>query len=208
MRNYLLACWIPPEAVALYLQSGLLPWIIQDTFWFYLNLLETLCTAQWEVESTTWKDGCVDQMVQYHSLELSQIRQTAADYWMHLLETCVHLCNTHKDKFQDPSFTRALLHSFTKGRAEDELPEPDPTGTKAAPKDNPRCKHCWRQGLHSGTTKDDCPLKGLSASKAQSAVANLDKKQAKSVMKTLKDQFAANPSGCTDSMIASAWSAV
>ena len=63
MRNYLLTCWIPPEAVALYLHSGLLPWIIQDTFWFCLNLLETLRTAQWEVDSTTWKDGYVDQMV-------------------------------------------------------------------------------------------------------------------------------------------------
>ena len=91
MQNYLLACQILPEAVSLYLQSGLLPRIIQDTFWFHLNLLETLRTAQWEVESTTWKDGYIDQMVKYHSLELSQISQTVADYQTHLMETHVSL---------------------------------------------------------------------------------------------------------------------
>ena len=66
------------------MQSGMLPRLIQDTFRFFLGLLETLRSSYWEMSDAVWKDGYVDQMIRHHALELGQIRSTAADYRMHL----------------------------------------------------------------------------------------------------------------------------
>jgi len=207
MRTFLLACRLPSDVVALYLRSGLLPRVIQETYTFYIRLLETLRSAQWEISSPVWKDSYVDHMVRHHASEMGQIRLTASDYRMHLLETYVYLRNAHKDKYQDPSFTRHLLYSVARGPSGD---SEDQTGSGG--KDNssgtPRCQHCRRNGLHSGQTKDDCPLKALSARKAQQAVANLNKKQAKAVMKAIKDKLSDTPNANIDSVIEDARSGV
>ena len=73
MHKFLHACQVPPEVIGLCLQSGSLPWIIQDICWFCLNLLETLHMAQWEMSLATWKEGCADQMIKHHTLELVQV---------------------------------------------------------------------------------------------------------------------------------------
>lgn len=207
MRSFLHSCHIPSEVIGLYLQSGLLLRVVQDTFRFYLGLLESLRSAQWEMSSASWKDGYVDRMIQHHSLEMAQIRATAADYRMHLLETYVYLRNAHKEKYQDPSFTRHLLYAVATngfGTTSESTTPRDTDGAQAST----RCKHCRRNGVHSGITKDDCLLKGLSARKAQSALANLNKTQARTVARAIKEKLSADPSGDVDEIISNARAAV
>ena len=208
MRTFLHASRIAPEVIGLYLRSGLLPRIINETYQFYKGLLETCRSAQWEMPGATWKEGYVDQMIQHHATELGQIRQTSADYRSHLLETYVYLRNANKEKYQDPTFTRALLYSVAKahGGGYDDLERQTEAsgGTLAVS----RCKHCRRKDTHQGTDKDDCPLKVLSARKAQAAVANLNKNQAKAVAKKIKELLAADPDGNVDTILASARASV
>lgn len=204
MRDYLLSCRVPTEVVTMYLHSGPLPRLINDTFRFYLGLLETLRSACWEMDTSTWKDGYVDQMIRHHASELGQIRETASNYRMHLLETYVYLRNAHKEKYQDPSFTRSLLYSVAKSRTDPTEPSKvvlSPTPLSTGPK---RCPHCRRAGIHSGDKKEDCPLACLPAKRAQSALSGLNKAQCKAVSKTIKDSFTANPSGNAEEIIASA----
>ena len=207
MRSFLLACRVPADVVALYIQSGMLPRILQETYRFYMGLLETLRSAYWETSGSAWKGGYVDQMVRHHSTELGQIRLTAADYRMHLLDTYVYLRNAHKEKFQDPSFTRYLLYSVAKGTSEDHGSDgtPEASGGTSA---TSRCKHCRRIGIHSGLAKEDCPLRGLPAKKAQQAVANLNKKQAKAVATEIKNKLAEDPKADQDKLISDARSGV
>ena len=205
MRSFLHACGLPGDMVGLYLRSGLLPRLLQETYVFYHGLLETCRSAQWEMPSATWKDGYVDQMIRHHALELGQIRMTAADYRMHLLETYVYLRNANKEKYQDPSFTRSLLYSVAKLHSD---PTTDPDRSDSTGQATNRCKHCRRKDTHTGTEKEDCPLKALSSRKAQAAVNNLNKNQAKSVAKRIKEQLESNPSGDVDAIIASARAAV
>ena len=208
MRSFLHACRLPSEVISIYLRSGLLPRVIQETYHFYKGLLETCRSAQWEMPGATWKDGYVDQMIQHHATELGQIRLTAADYRMHLLETYVYLRNANKEKYQDPTFTRSLLHSVAKahgtGADDFEQSEADPGSTGGAS----RCKHCRRKDTHPGVDKEDCPLRMLSSRKAQAAVANLNKNQAKAIAKKLKELFENDPSGGADAHIATARSSV
>ena len=207
MRNCLLACRLPTEVIALHLQSGLLPRVVQETFRFCMSLLELVRSSQWELDTPVWKDSCVDQMIRHHATELGQIRLTSTDYRMHLLETYVYLRNSNKEKYQDPSFTRALLYSVARGTTtppSDDHAHSDPTGAQAAT----RCKHCRRNGLHSGTTKEDCTLSGLTARKAQAAVANLNKTQAQAAARAIKDALSGNPQGNVDDIVATAQASV
>ena len=204
MRSYMHACRLPAETAALYLQAGLLPRILRDTYKYYHSLLETVRSAQWEMDAPTWKDSYVDQMIRHHSLELGHIRLTATDYRMHLLETYVYLRNAQKEKFQDPSFTRSLLSNLARGSA---------GGTEAPPAaassgQETRCKHCRRAGIHSGTSKEDCLLSGLPARKAQSALSGLNKTKAKAVAKAIKEAVSSNPNGDHDDIVSTARAAV
>ena len=207
MRAFLHSCRLPSEVVGLYMQSGMLPRLIQDTYRFFLGLLETLRSSYWEMSDAVWKDGYVDQMIRHHALELGQIRSTAADYRMHLLETYVYLRNAHKEKYQDPSFTRSVLFFAARSQADAGSSPPDTSGAPSAQSVN-RCKHCRRNGLHSGTAKEDCPLKALSSRKAQAAVANLNKNQAKAVARQVREKLQEDPNGDTDSIIAAARASV
>ena len=208
MRTFLYASRVAPEVIGLYLRSGLLPRIINETYQYYKGLLETCRSAQWEMPGATWKDGYVDQMIQHHATELGQIRQTAADYRSHLLETYVYLRNSNKEKYQDPTFTRALLYSVAKshggGTSDSERASESTGGIQSAS----RCKHCRRKDTHQGTDKEDCPLKSLSARKAQAAVANLNKNQAKAVAKKIKELLAADPGGDVDALLETARASV
>lgn len=200
MRQFLLSCRLSPEVVTLYLQAGLLPRIIQETYRLYLSLLEAFRSAQWDMDITTWKDSYVDQMIRHHASELAHIRTTASDYRMMLLETYVYLRNSYKEKFQDPSFTRALFYNYAKAPTGDV--GGDEGGTITKPTN--RCSHCRRQNVHSGVTKKDCPLKALSANKAQKAMANLSKAQCKAVIRKVEEALEANSSADVDDVIATA----
>ena len=111
------------------------------------------------------------------------------------------------EKYQDPSFTRSVLFFAARNQADTGSLPTDTPATPSAQSVN-RCKHCRRNGIHSGTAKEDCPLKALSARKAQSAVANLNKNQAKAVARQIRDKLQEDPNGDTDSIIAAARASV
>ena len=206
-RNYMHKSNHTRDVIELYLRTGLLPRLIDDTYQYYINLLNTVRSSMWEFNEDVWAGSYTSQILRHHSLELQQIRQTASDYRMFLLEVYVYLRNANKEKFQDPSFTRALLYNTGRElRTEDPPPPPAPNG--AATSAVARCAHCRRNGTHQGVTKEDCPLKVLSARKAQSAVTGLSKVQARTVTRAIASAFHANPAGDVDAMIATARTAV
>ena len=203
MRAHLAACRVPTEVISLCLRSGLLPRIIEDTHGFHIKLLETLRSTEWEFSSPNWKGSCVDEMARHHATELGQIRVTATDHRMHLLESHVCLRNAHKEKFQDPSFTRALLHTVAKNRAGPDEPDEPKKEVKSK-----RCSHCKKSGVHTGNSKDDCPLKMLTSAKAKKAMEGLTTPQCKAVHEAIKDAFASNASANPDEAIESARASV
>ena len=129
-----------------------------------------------------------------------------ADYRMFVLEVYVYLRNAHKEKFQDPSFTRSLLYNTGRIARNDELSPPEAPSGAATP--TGRCVHCRRNGAHPGTTREDCPLKVLPTRKAHMALANLSGGQARTVTRTLLAALTATPAGDVDAMIATARAAV
>ena len=199
MRKYLYACSHDTTFVELYVTSGPLPRLIEDTYRAFLALLEALRSAMFEFPEDAWKGSYIYRMLQHHSKELGHIRATSSDYRMHLLETYVYLRNSRKEKFQDPSFVRSLLYNLGK----EQSPEParDSSGSSESPN---RCSHCRRAGTHKGTTKDACPLRMLSRNKAASAVKELGKNDTKKVMKAIAAAMTENPDGNVDEVISAA----
>jgi hypothetical protein len=193
MRSFLYDCRLPQDVIGLYLQSGLLIRVLRDTYRYYHGLVETCRTTAWEMPQATWKDGYVDQMIQHHARELWQIRSTATDYRMHLLETYVYLRNAHHEKYQDPAFTRYLLYSVAKGTSGGEDHDDHPSPSSGDPEKN-RCKHCRRSKLHTGTATADCPLKALTSRQAQEALQNLNKLKCKAVCKFINEKLAEDSS--------------
>ena len=206
MRGYLQGCGLASEVTELYVQSGLLPRLVHDSYRFYLGMLETMRQAQWETQATTWTDSYVDKMIRHHGMELSQIRKTAPSYRMHVLETYVYLRNANKASYHDPSFTHSLMYSLAnRGGISGGTTDAGATPGGGA---SERCKHCRRIGTHTGTEKSNCTLKALSSTKAQKAVAGLDKAQARAVGRKVQDLLAADGAADHDAVIDKARSTV
>ena len=197
MRKYLYACSHDSTFVELYVTSGPLPRLIEDTYRSFLALLEALRSAMFEFPEDAWKGSYIHRMLQHHSKELGHIRATSSDYRMHLLETYVYLRNSHKEKFQDPSFVRSLLYNLGKEHTG------EPARELAGDSPN-RCSHCRRSGTHKGTTKESCPLRLLSRTKAASAVEGLNKAEVKKVMKLITSAMSGNSDANVDEVISSA----
>ena len=201
MRKFLHTCGHEAYIGDLYVTNGPLPLLIEQTYQHYLTLLNTLRSAVFDFPSNSWKGTYTERMVKHHATEMGHIRATAADYRMFVLETYIYLRNARREKFQDPSFMRALMDQM--GRTGTISPEehavgpPSPGGTPSAT----RCAHCRRNGLHSGTDKASCTLKSLSKSKAQQALQGLNKAQAKKVAKAVAAALALDPATNVDEVI-------
>jgi hypothetical protein len=203
MRKHLFSCSHDTTFVELYVVSGPLPTLIEHTYQHYLALLNTLRSAAFEYDSSVWKGSYIEKMIAHHSSELGQIRETASDYRMHLLETYIYLRNARRDKFQDPSFMRSLLDRM--GRSEAPPPDAPRGGEDSSGGPNPpptRCSHCRRNGLHPGTGKSDCTLQLLPRGKAQSAVQGLNRIQAKNVATGIASALRSDPATPHDALIA------
>ena len=201
MRKYLHACCHNPSMVDLYVTNGPLPRLVEQMYRDYMAMLNIMRSAVFQFPDETWKGSYIQQMIAHHASELGQIRATAADYRMQTLETYVYLRNSRKEKFQDPSFTRSLLYRLGSCGPTAEG-ENSPAGSGTTPP--VRCEYCRRGGVHSGTSKEDCTLKLLSRTKAQSALQGLNKTQAKKVARAIAASMTNNPAGNVDEFIASA----
>ena len=199
MRKFLYACSHDSTFVELYVSSGPLPRLVEDTYRAFLALLEALRSAMFEFHEDSWKGSYIQRMLHHHSRELGHIRATSSDYRMHLLETYVYLRNSQKEKFQDPSFVRSLMYTIGKERTTEGGGDSGEAGEQPT-----RCSHCRRNGTHKGTTKESCPLKMLSRAKATSAVNNLSKQNAKKVTKAIASAMEENPDGNVDEVISAA----
>jgi hypothetical protein len=206
MRAFMYESGHSRDVVDYYVRLGALPRIVELTYECYSALLNLARQTVYEFQVATWKGSYAERMVQHHALELGQIRETSANYRALLLDTYIYLRNARKDKFQDPSFTRALLYRTMGQYGGGDAPS-EPTPGAPSPGASNRCKHCRRQGIHSGTSKNDCPLQGLPARRAQGALSNLDKAKAKAVALAIRDGLTADPSQDVDSLIATCRSA-
>ena len=201
IRKFMYGCHHEADYIDLYLQVGMLPKLVEQTYTFYLGLLNFLRSTVYEATQDQWRDSYAHRVIKHHALELGQIRSTASDYRSHLLRTYVYLRNAHKEKYQDSSFTRSLFFStmVKEGKAKEE-------GTGAS--DANRCRHCRRVGTHAGTEKADCPLKFMTPTAAQKAVASLNKSQAKKVMKSVAEAVKNDPNCDVAATVATARSEV
>ena len=115
----------------------------------------------------------------------------------------MYLRNAHKDKYQDPSFTRNLLHHqlhpITPEKPDD---APDGGMLKTQKDDKGRCTFCRRIGLGCGGSKETCILAFMgTATKAREVTKGLSDAKAKKVAKALKQKHGANPNANLDSLI-------
>ena len=111
------------------------------------------------------------------------------NYSMFVLEVYVYLRNAHKEKFQDPIFTRSLLYNTGRIARNDDLSPPARPIGAATP--------------HPGNTDEDC-LKVLTTRRAQGALPHLSGGQARTVTRMVLAALTVTPAGDIDAMIATA----
>jgi hypothetical protein len=68
------------DATLLYLQTGVLPRIIRDTYAMYLSMLTTMATSALSGSGGGWRDGLAYTMVKYHRDKLAMFRVQAPDF--------------------------------------------------------------------------------------------------------------------------------
>ena len=203
VRSLLNQCRYSKDYIELYMATGLLLRVVELTYTYYLGLLSTVRGSIYEFPDGRWKNSFAYYVVEHHARELRQIRESAADYRTFILDTYVYLRNANKDKYQDNSFTRNLLHQQLHP---DNTEEPDDASEIKVPRalkdDKNRCTLCRRIGLGCGGTKETCVLAFVgNATKAREVTKGLSDAKAKKVAKALKQKHGANPNGNLDTLI-------
>lgn len=177
-RTYLYERRFLASDIVAYLQCGLLPNLMSDTYRRYYKLL---CRAQDMLYESTgevmaWKDSWAETYIRHHSEELQRVQMFASSYRHMLYRTYIYLWNSKRDDFYHSNMTTALWNQL---RGIRDGANQDDAGTSTTPKSPSggsagRCKHCHRTGIHDAG-KSNCPGKELTAQQARKLFKDVQK---------------------------------
>ena len=181
------------ESIQDYLQNGLLPRIVRDTYRFYTSFLTALAGYIHKAGPTQiWADSVPKLLLDYHTDKLGLKRQTSFTYRDHVLMAYTYMRNQQRTTFWNDSLskkaavlTSSLLNRATLG-ARNASSTPAPTSDPPAP----RCSTCNRAHANVGSP---CPSSNLTAAERTSLSTGLNKRQYEKALKRLKKAFADNP---------------
>jgi hypothetical protein len=179
LQDYMIKRGYRSGDVDRYLQVGLLPRIIRDTYTYYVALLTTVRELLYGHDQS-WKKGNAGTLLAFHSSKLQWIRKTSRSKRFLILRTYTYLRDSEAKNFMDMSMTESLwneVHSIREGLAaqvasmiELKLTQSN-AKTDAKQASQKACTHCGSIALHQhntvGLSEDDCPLATYTATKAQ-----------------------------------------
>ena len=159
IQRFMRCCRYSGTEVDEYLRGGLWLRIIEDTFKWYLELLEHI--RRIATKHGTWT-GLAKEMVSHHSRKLADIRLYAVEYRVYLLEVYIYLREHRKEKFQNASIQEALWRTNKKAIT---------TNDDHQIGRNSGCAHCKSKAFHEAMDvnlgRSNCPLKEVPQAKAK-----------------------------------------
>jgi hypothetical protein len=189
LRNFMYARHYAKVHIDFYLQTGLLPRLLRSSFDSYTRLLGKLRQYAFDHRDTLWEGSLAHTMLEYHTMELLNVRLHAPNYRGLILGVYVYLREAQRKGFHHESMNASLWHRLEGSTVESTtMNKVEPGNIKMA-----KCGHCRRDDLHLGG-KARCPAKELEAKDARVAVrAPLNLRQAQAVAKDIKARLAEHP---------------
>ena len=178
------------DATLLYLQTGVLPRIIRDTYAMYLNMLTTMATWALTGAGGGWRDGLAYTMVKHHRDKLAMLRVQAADFRGLVFQNYTYMREANKKKFYVEGVSQQLW---------DRLAEPS---YQPVSDDGGKCPTCKRAGLHPGIL--NCPLLALPATSRTRCLSGLKHRAAQKAVSRVKAAYDQDPSADPEEVLAKA----
>jgi hypothetical protein len=178
------------DASLLYLQMGVLPRIIRDTYAMYLSLLTTVATKAIADAGGGWQDGLAYSLVRYHRDKLAMFRLQSPDFRSLIYQNYTYLREAKKKKFYVEGISQQLW---------DRIPEPS---YQPVLDNGSKCPTCKRAGLHPGVTP--CPLLPLSVTCRARCLSGLKHRAAQRAVSRVKAAYDQDPSAEPEEVLAQA----
>ena len=176
-----------------YLQNGLLPRLVRDTYRYYSAFLTALAGYVHKAGHTqAWEDTIPKLLLTHHTDKLGQIRRASFTYRDHVLQTYIYMRNQNRSKFWNDTLSKkaAVLTNSLVSR-----PTSSNKGTAGGDKGGSsagqdKCATCHRVHTGSGT---NCAAKKLTSAERTTLGSGLNKRQYEKALRRLKKALADNP---------------
>jgi hypothetical protein len=181
------------DYIDLYLQTGMLPRIVRDTYTNYIGLLNTVNSHANGIPDDAWSSSLAGKMLAIHCDRLASIRRQSSNYREMVLRNYTYLREAHSNKYYDSRLNRELWKSqYGPQRA---MPAPRGEGggggSGGATASTPTCPCCKRKAAHTGG-EAECPLKPLNAALRRKAMRDLSSRAAQKVCAHIKRALASD----------------
>jgi hypothetical protein len=170
--------------IDLYLQTGMLPRLVRDTYTYYVGLLNTVNSHANSSLGEDWAYSLAGKMLTLHCERLSSLRRQSAHYREMVLRNYTYLRNAHANKYYDSRLNREVWKVLGRAHAGSGLDSP-------APAASPLCSCCKRKSAHPGDASS-CPLKPFTSTLRRVAMRDLNARQAQQVCAHIKRALAAD----------------
>lgn len=169
LRSFLTRRHYTEEEADEYLQCGLLPHLVRQTFRMYVRLLEYIRKICYK-HGGIWQGLCV-ALTEHHTRGLGKIRTFCSDYKALVVRSYVYLRDATESKFMHPSVHEGLWEKAIT------LPSPSGSTGQGTGSTQLVCPHCRSKWLHGqmgvAHTRQVCPLTEVSGIKAKAGIAIL-----------------------------------
>jgi hypothetical protein len=178
------------DETLVYLQTGILPRLIRDTYSCYLSMLTEMAAAAINSPSHNWSTGLAYTMIKYHSNKLSLQRCQVASYRELMYLNYTYMRTAKEKKYYVEGISKELWNWFPAITDA----EPGPTGTA--------CATCKRNNLHP--TYPTCPLLPLNAAARTRCLVGLKYRSAVAACQRVAKAFADDPAADHEEVITKA----
>jgi hypothetical protein len=185
------------DYIDLYLQTGMLPRIVRDTYTYYVGLLNTVNSHANGIPDEAWNYSLAGKMLAIHRDRLASIRRQSSNYREMILRNYTYLREAHSNKYYDARLNRELWKSQYGLQGAISAPGTSGGGGGGggggATSTTPTCPCCKRKAAHTGG-EADCPLKPLNAALRRKAMRDLSSRAAQKLCAHIKRALAADSS--------------
>lgn len=194
-----------PQSITDYLQNGVLPRIIRDTYTAYAYFLTTLVNHINKMDpGANWKYTIARNFLRHHETKLWHIRCHCASYRELILRNYVYMRNQSADGFWNNKISKTMAEVTSTMLSNSALAAPTKTkapaagaapGTTTGPQS--QCTICHR--AHSG--RSPCPAAALTVQNRTKLGAGLRQRQYEKALKVVKELLDNDPSTPQDQVV-------
>ena len=190
------------DYIDLYLQTGMLPRIVRDTYTNYVGLLNTVNSHANGISDESWAYSLAGKMLALHCDRLASIRRQSSNYREMVLRNYTYLREAHANKYYDSRLNRELWKNQQGPQRAPSAPSTSGSGGggNGAASTAAACPCCKRKAVHTGG-EADCPLKPLNAALRRKAMRDLSSRAAQKVCAHVKRALAADSAADHSSVV-------